>query len=195
MRKAGLSLNSKSNTYKLTISALLIAVGILIPLISPLKIIVEPASFTLASHVATMIAMFLSPGIAASVAVGTAFGFLLGGFPIVIVLRAASHMIFAFVGSKRLAAHPDILQKKKFFWLFNLLLGVLHAFCEVVVVSLFYFSGNLPADYYNQGMVTSVMLLVGVGTVIHSMIDFWIAKAVWSTISKQSRMNSLGYSK
>lgn len=188
-------LNKKTSTYKITIAALLIAIGILIPMISPLKIILEPASFTLASHVATMIAMFLSPGVAAAVAIGTAFGFLLGGFPIVIALRAASHVIFAFVGAKILSKRPNMLQDQKAFWMFSLSLGILHALCEVIVVSLFYFSGNLSADYYNQGMLTSVMLLVGVGTVVHSMVDFWLAKIVWNTVGKQSRIRTTSYSK
>lgn len=56
-------MNTRTQTKHITIAALLIAMGILIPMISPLKIILEPASFTLASHVATMIAMFLSPAL------------------------------------------------------------------------------------------------------------------------------------
>lgn len=44
----------------LTISALLIGLGILIPMVMP-KIVIGPASFTLASHVPVFIAMFFSP--------------------------------------------------------------------------------------------------------------------------------------
>lgn len=80
----------------------------LMPMISPLKIILEPASFTLASHVATMIAMFLSPGIAVAVAFGATVGFMLGGFPLVVVLRAATHMIFSYVGAKYIQKHPEM---------------------------------------------------------------------------------------
>lgn len=181
----------KSNTSIITVSALLIAIGILIPMISPLKIVLEPASFTLASHVATMIAMFISPAAAAAVAIGTAFGFLLGGFPIVITLRAASHLVFSFVGAKALNKRPERLDTKKDFWLFNFFLGILHAVCEVLVVSLFYFGGNLSAEYYNMGMLTSVMLLVGVGTVIHSMVDFWLAKVVWNTVSRNRQIRTV----
>ena len=101
-------MNTRTQTKHITIAALLIAIGILIPMISPLKIILEPASFTLASHVATMIAMFLSPGIAVAVAFGTAVGFMLGGFPLVVVLRAATHMIFSYVGAKYIQKHPEM---------------------------------------------------------------------------------------
>ena len=68
------------SVQKLTTAALLIAIGIIIPMFSPLKILIEPASFTLASHVAVMLAMFISPGVAGAVAVGTTLGFFFGGF-------------------------------------------------------------------------------------------------------------------
>ncbi len=178
-------MNKRSRTGTLTTAALLIAVGILIPIISPLKIILGPASFTLASHVATFIAMFISPYVALAVAFGTAMGFVLGGFPIVIALRAATHMIFAFLGAKYLEAKPELIIDTKKSWLFNLLIGLLHATCEVIVVSIFYFAGNLTAAYYDKGLLTSVMLLVGVGTVIHSMVDFWLAQIVWKTLKRR----------
>ena len=41
-------MQSKTNTFNLALTGMLIAVGIVIPLFSPVKIIVEPASFTLA---------------------------------------------------------------------------------------------------------------------------------------------------
>lgn len=175
-------MRNRQHTRTITIAALLVAVGILIPMISPLKIILEPASFTLASHVATFIAMFISPFVAIAVAFGTAVGFLLGGFPIVISLRAATHMIFSFVGAKYLTKHPNLLQEKNKVWLFSFTIGLLHAICEIIVVSIFYFAGNLSADYYDQGLLISVMGLVGVGTVIHSMVDFWLAQKVWKAL-------------
>ena len=117
-------MNTRTQTKHITIAALLIAIGILIPMISPLKIILEPASFTLASHVATMIAMFLSPGIAVAVAFGTAVGFMLGGFPLVVVLRAATHMIFSYVGAKYIQKHPEMAHDIKKSLLFSFVLGV-----------------------------------------------------------------------
>ncbi|MDE1548986.1 hypothetical protein [Jeotgalibaca caeni] len=179
-------IQTKRRTRTLTVSALLIAIGILIPMVSPLKIVLPPASFTLASHVATFIAMFISPYVAIMVAFGTAMGFLLGGFPIVITLRALSHLVFAYIGGNYLASRPDFFQKRSQVWFFNFLIGILHALCEVVVVSFFYFSGNLSEGYYDQGLLFSVMGLVGVGTVIHSMVDFWLAELVWKSIPKKN---------
>ena len=48
-------MQSKTNTFNLALTGMLIAVGIVIPLFSPVKIILEPASFTLASHVPSLL--------------------------------------------------------------------------------------------------------------------------------------------
>ena len=65
----------KTNSVKrLTISALLIAMGIIIPMVMP-RITIGPASFTLASHVPVFIAMFISPVVAIAVSLGTGFSF------------------------------------------------------------------------------------------------------------------------
>ena len=49
-------------------------------------------SFTLGSHVAIFIAMFISPAVALTVELGATLGFLLAGFPPVVVLRALSQV-------------------------------------------------------------------------------------------------------
>ncbi|MCL2137218.1 MAG: hypothetical protein FWH40_06845 [Coriobacteriia bacterium] len=170
-------MNSNS-ILKLTVSGLLIAIGIVIPMLSPFKIVLEPASFTLASHVTIFIAMFISPGMAAAVAVGTTIGFFLGGFPIVIVFRAASHLVFATIGALWLRKISEESRTGVKIRLFSLAIGLIHAFCELLVVTVFYFGGNVSAMYYQKGFVLSVLLLVGLGTVVHSMIDFEIAKLV-----------------
>ncbi len=101
-------MSGKPGLRTMITAALLCAVGIVIPLFSPIKIVMEPASFTLASHVALFVAMFISPFTAAVVTVGTTLGFLLGGFPIVIVARAATHIVFVLIGA--VVAVPDILK-------------------------------------------------------------------------------------
>ncbi|MGB4439595.1 MAG: hypothetical protein WBJ13_10330 [Sedimentibacter sp.] len=177
-----------NNLNSMVISALLCAIGIIIPIISPLKITMEPASFTLASHVAIFIAMFISPTTAIFVSIGTAAGFLLSGFPIVIVIRAASHIIFAVIGSLILKKHPNIIKSVKSSQLFSLGIGLIHGFCEVLVVIPFYFGNNMSSGYYAKGFVTSVILLVGVGTVVHSMIDFYLAQAIWKPVTKAVKL-------
>lgn len=181
----------KTNSVKrLTISALLIAMGIIIPMVMP-RITIGPASFTLASHVPVFIAMFISPVVAIAVSLGTGFGFFLSATPI-IALRALSHLIFAVIGAVILQKHPEILINKegKFtllngkLQLFNVGIGVIHSAAELVVVSVFYTMGNLPETYYTAGFTYSIFLLMGVGGLIHSLVDFSIAYFLASTLSK-----------
>ena len=165
----------------ITIAALLSAIGIVIPLFAP-KIILEPASFTLASHVPVFIAVFISPVVAVSVTLVSAAGLLFAGFPIVVVLRALSHLVFEIVGAMILKKVPNALQTVGKSVGFGLLMALIHAVSEVVVVTMFYFGQGMTKSYYAQGYVNSVLLLVGVGTIIHSMIDFGIALVVWKPL-------------
>ena len=179
----------ESKTAMLAITALLTAIGIAIPLLSPFKVVLEPASFTLASHVAIFIAMFISPWVAAAVAVGTTVGFFLGGFPIVVVARAASHLIWAFGGALVLKRYPGILKSGKQTALFAVGLALVHGVAELAAVAPFYFGGLMPVAYGEgaTGFLTFVVLLVGVGTVIHSLVDFGIAMAVWKPLQRALR--------
>lgn len=177
-------MNNKSPIQQMTVAAVLSAIGIVIPMFAP-KFILEPASFTLASHVPVFIAMFISPYAAISVALISALGFLLAGvFPLVVVLRALSHLGFATIGSIMLKKNPRILNGGKGMVFFSLLMALIHAVCEVTVVTLFYWGNNMTSAYYEKGYLFSVLFLVGVGTVIHSMIDFSIAYAVWKPVKK-----------
>lgn len=166
----------------MVISALLCAIGIIIPMFSPLKFVFEPASFTLASHVPIIIAMFISPAVASSVALITGFGFLLGGFPIVIVLRALTHVIFASLGAYMLKKNGNLLRTPVSTFLFGFLISVVHAVCEVIIVTLFYLGNNMTEAYYENGYLMTVIVLVGIGTIIHSIVDFGIALFVWKPL-------------
>lgn len=173
-------MNTTTNKVKImTTAALLSAVGILIPLISPIKIIIEPASFTLASHVPIIIAMFISPVVAAFVSLITSVGFLIAGFPPVVVCRALSHIVFAVIGAFILKKNGNILNSYKTAIPFVLLISIIHAVCEVIVSTLFYFQGQASSSF-----LTMVIGLVGVGTMIHSTIDFVIAALVWVPLQK-----------
>lgn len=180
----------KNNSVRhLTISALLIGMGIIIPLVMP-KIMIPPASFTLASHVPLFLAMFFSPGVAVAVALGTTFGFFLST-PVIIALRALSHIIFAVVGAWYLQKKPGIVLKDGKFTLanwkfqgFNFFIGVIHSIAEMLVVSAFYFMGNMPDTYYSEGYFYTVFILMGIGGLIHSLVDYNIAYFVAGTLSK-----------
>lgn len=183
-------MNRKTQTQSIqtmTIAALLCAVGIVIPMTFP-KIWVGPASFTLASHVPIFLAMFISPGVAAAVTLGTTLGFFLSGLPLVITLRALSHIVFILIGALMLKKHPAEMTFSAGSLLFGLFLGVIHAASEVVVVTFFFFGGRLSSATYSSGYVTSVLLLVGLGGLVHSMVDFGISVAAWKPISRAIRI-------
>lgn len=182
-------MNNRNQATKLTITALLMAIAIIIPVIMPVKIILGPASFTLASHVPIFIAMFFLPSIALVVALGAAIGFFIGGFPIIIVLRALSHVIFVYVGAKILEKRQtEVLNSFGKSQLFSLVIGLIHALGEVIVVSLFFF-GLIGVTDTSGGFFYTVFLLVGVGTLVHSMVDFLIAQYIWK--AQESRLTKM----
>lgn len=175
----------KNNTLRLTITALLTAIAIAIPMVMPIRVVIEPASFTLASHVPIFFALFFSPYIAVAVSLGSAIGFLLAGFPIVIALRALSHVVFALIGALYLKnRRDDILASPVKSQIFSFWIGLVHALAEVVIVSLFFY-GIMPGADYQDGFFYAVFLLVGVGTVVHSMVDFFLAQLVWKSLGKR----------
>ena len=165
------------------VTALLIAIGIVIPMVVP-KIVIGPMSFTIASHVAIFIAMFISPPAAIAVALGTTVGFFFSGLPIVVVWRALSHIVFTVIGAFMLKKMPNMLMSARSYTLFSLCMAVIHAICEVIVVTFFYFGGSMSSKVYESGYFLSVVLLVGVGTIAHSMIDFQISVFVWKPLSR-----------
>lgn len=174
----------KNNSiYTMTLSAMLCAIGIIIPMFSPIKIMIEPASFTLASHVAIMIAMFISPQAGIAVTLGTTLGFFLGGFPPVVVLRALSQIIFITIGALMLKKKPEIMKNFGSMVIFCLGIGIIHATAEVLVSLPFYFANGITATA-TSGFLYSVFVLVGIGTLIHSCVDFTISVVLWKFLVK-----------
>ena len=135
------------------------------------KIVLGPMSFTLASHVAVFLAMFISPIMAVAVCIGTTLGFFMTT-PFIIALRAASHIVFAFIGAVIVKRNPDIIEKPVSTVLFNIFLALMHAIAEVAVVTPFFLSGSMfNAEQLANGYVMSVLLLVGCGTFVHSCME------------------------
>ncbi len=178
----------KMSVREITIGALLIALAILIPNVMP-KVVIGPASFTLGSHVPLFIAMFFSPLLAVMVAIGTTIGFFMSSLPIIITLRAASHLVFAVLGAWYLQKHPEtVLTKGKFqlvnprFQLYNLVIGLIHSAVEVLVVLAF---NLVDSGSYQGGAFYFFFVLMGIGGLIHSLVDYNIAYFVTAAVSKQ----------
>lgn len=177
---------NQKKIYEMVVTAMLIGIGIVIPSFMP-KIVLEPMSFTLASHTAIMLAMFISPSSGIMVALGTTLGFLLTGLPIVVVLRAFSHVVWAAIGGYYLVKNQDIISKPVKFFLYALAIGIIHGLLEVGVTSVMYFSKSLTPAIYESGFAYTVLYLVGIGTMVHSVVDNYLAWIVWKVISPAAK--------
>ena len=174
-------MNTRKKTQFMTMTALLTAIAILIPIVMPFKIVIPPASYTLGSHIAIFIAMFLSPLMAIFVILASSFGFLMAGYPMVIVFRAFSHIFFATLGAFYLKKFPETLENSKTSWIFNFILAIIHAIAEVLACVLFYATSGTNVE----NMFYVLFVLVGFGTIIHSMVDYTLALTVFKVLRKR----------
>lgn len=159
-------MNSRLQTKELLYGALLAALAIIIPLFFRgwLQIVMPPFSATLGSHVPTMLAMFISPPVAALVGVGSALGFLITLGPL-IALRAATHIIIGVLGARffRRGMRPSAVLA---------VTAIPHALGEALVVIPFGF------DLY------SALIVVGMGTLFHHCIDSTIALVLYGSLDR-----------
>lgn len=159
-------------TKQLIYAALLIALGLLIPMTMP-RFDTGIASYTLGSHVPVMMAMFISPATAILVALGSAVGYLFSSTPVV-AARALSHIVFALIGSFIILNKRNVLKNFRTEMSFSILIGVIHVTIECLVVTYFLFSGT-PTT---QDVFFLVFVAVGLGGFVHSLVDFFITAKV-----------------
>lgn len=179
-------MTKSKSLYHLVLAGVLCAIGIIIPMFSPIKITLDPMSFTLASHVAIFLALFISPSVGIAVSLGTTLGFFLGGFPLPVVLRALTHVIWAGLDAFYLQKHPELIDFKQLvpargakLFVFGAVLGIIHALAEVCVCIPVYFGQGLSG----AEIVRIILLLVFVGSFIHSMVDYAISLLIWKPTS------------
>ncbi len=185
-------MNRHRSVYRLAVAALLCAVGIMIPMFMPAKIYIPPMSFTLASHVAIFLAMCISPGIALAVSLGTTVGFVFSGLPMDVWLRALSHTVWAVGGSLWLKNHPDTFYAAGSNVLFCGMISLVHALLELAVIFSLYLGGlSGMAEKFASGGFTAILLLVGLGTFLHSSVDYAISLLVWRPIRKVEGISSI----
>ena len=104
----------------------------------------------------------------------------MAGYPIVVVFRAFSHIIFGFLGALYLKKFPQTIENHKSSLLFNFVLGLIHAIGEVLACVIFY---SVTGEDF-QKLFYVLFVLVGFGTIIHSMIDYVIALTIFKSIRK-----------
>ena len=105
----------------------------------------------------------------------------MAGYPIVIVLRAFSHIFFGTLGAFYLQKHPQTLDNPKSSLIFNFILGLVHAIAEVFACIIFYAGTGTNVE----NMFYVLFILVGIGTIIHSMVDYYLALAVYKALKKR----------
>ena len=159
--------NNKSiSIKKLTYTALLTAMAIVIALTVP-KVIIPPFTATLTAHVPMFLAMFLGPVPAIMVGLGSAFGFLIALGPVV-ATRALSHIFVGLAGA-------IMLKKKVSFKMVIILTAPIHGVLEAISVIPFGFT------------MYKILVTIGVGTVIHHFIDGAIALMLIKVLSSNRK--------
>lgn len=171
-------------TRDMVVSALLIAIGILIPMIftgPPFRIIVGPYSATLMAHVPVIIAMFISPWTAIFTAIGTTIGFFFTA-PIIVAVRAASHIAFAIIGAFFIKKGMRVVPVA-------LITGIIHAVFEGIVVMIFYVGGlSEPTAGYTISALVWITIL---GTFVHHCVDFIISYIVGKALVRAKMMPNM----
>ncbi len=162
-------MQTNSRLQEIVYGALLTAIAILIPVAfgGYLRIYIPPFSATLASHLPVFISMLISPFAAVFVGFGSALGFFLIMGP-VIGARAAVHILVGGTGAY-------LIKKGIGFGWALVAVAPIHALGEALIVVPFGFS------FYEAGV------LVGIGTLLHHMMDGLLAYVVVRSLQKTSR--------
>ncbi|GAA0721881.1 membrane protein [Clostridium malenominatum] len=154
-----------NNIKKMTYTALLTALAVVIPLaFGFLAIQLGPFSATLASHVPLFIAMLLSPIAAATVGIGSGIGFLItkGSY---IAARAFMHTFVGIFGGW-------LIKKGVSYRNMVILTAPLHGVLEALIVIPF----GITLD--------KIIVTVGIGTVLHHFVDGLIAFSIVQVLYK-----------
>ncbi len=153
-------------TKNIVIGGMLTGLAIMIPLIfggTPLMIVIPPGfTATIASHLPSMLAMAISPGVAIMVGIGSALGFTLRVSALV-GARALTHAVFGGVGALA-------YRKGMPFWAVLLITAPIHALSEALILLPFGF------DFHQAFIVT------GIGTAIHHLIDSAVTITVYHSL-------------
>ncbi len=148
-------------TREMVLAAILTALSILITY-SPVKLVLPFFTLTIGSHTPTMLAMLVSPWVAVMTVIGSCIGFFMtipAPNSIIVVARAATHLIFALAGCK-------MIKDRKFnIYLIILITGVLHALAEGIIVF-----ALTPLILPGQAALYAAVIALS-GTFVHHILD------------------------
>lgn len=154
---------------EMTITGLLTALAIVLPMFMP-KVTIPPFTMTLASHVPSILAMFISPFAVIFVGLGNAIGFMSLG-PIV-VSRALTHILFGLIGYY-------LVKKDWNYILIGIITLFFHGLFEAIVTALF--SASLLAD--GKAVMPAVLTAL-FGTWVHHAMDYIISTPIFIALVK-----------
>lgn len=163
--------SNRMDTKKMVISALLVGLSIVIPYISLPVLPIPEFSVTLFAHLAILIAMFMGVEVAVFAGLGSILGFYLKGMPPVVVMRAASHLIFLILGALML---KKMHGKNWHVVLIGIITGVVHALAEAIIVAFWFKSNSIS----NTFMIGAPIFF------LHHAFDYTMAVLVYTALSK-----------
>lgn len=170
--------SKKMSTKKLVISALLVGLSVVIPYLSLPVVPIPEFSVTLFAHLAIIIAMFMGVEVAIFAGLGAVLGFYLKGVPLVVVMRAASHLVFLIVGALML---KKLHNKKWHIVLVAIVTGLIHALAEAIIVAFWFKSSSISNTFF---IGAPIFLL-------HHIFDFVMAVLVYTALSKAKLVKPL----
>ncbi len=159
-------------TKELVLAAILTALSLIITY-SPVKLDLGFFTLTVGAHVPTFIALFVSPWVAIMSIIGSCLGFLMVTGNIIVVTRAALHLIFALVGI-------IMLKKKMNILLIILVTAILHAVAEGICV--YILTPIILPD--NSTTVLSATYIALAGTFVHHLLDSAIAAPIITALKR-----------
>lgn len=166
-------MTKKMTTKDITFAAILTAISLLLTF-NPIKVTIGPFTMTPASHVPTMVALFINPIVTVLTVIGSTIGFAIVTNPIV-AIRAASHIIFALVGYKMIKSHMNI-------FLTIVVTGVLHAVGEMLIV--FALTPLLMPSALTEQTITAYALTALFFTLVQHGLDCVITVPVLTALKK-----------
>ena len=164
----------KNKTKELALASILTALSVLITY-SPLKLILPFFTLTLGAHVPTMLAMFAGPWVTVMTVIGSCVGFFLtipAPNSIIVVARAATHLIFALAGISMLKKNYNIL-------LIIVVTAILHSLAEGIVVYIL-----TPIILDNATAALTAGGIAVLGTILHHAIDSAITAPILIALTK-----------
>ena len=168
-------MDKKKKTEEFTITGLLTALAIVIPMIMPVKVLIPPFTATLASHLPLIISMFISPFSALITAIGSAIGFFVSISPIV-GARAATHVFFTVAGAYMIKNNRSIVSVLP-------VTLILHSVSDMLIVYIFASAFGM-SNLLNGNSIGYVMWVIGIGTSIHHIVDFALAIPIINILYK-----------